>query len=97
MLIASTQHMLADCVVVKSIWQIIDKLGSEHWEDYSITLWFMIQMTRDTRSSYVYDPLNIYHVYISALWAFWVIWCKHFYHPNPVEDWKVELEILTKF
>ena len=33
--IVSAQHILADCVFVKSIWQIIDKLGNDHWEDYS--------------------------------------------------------------
>ncbi len=36
-----------------------------------------------------YDPINIYHV--SALWVFWVTWCKHFYDPDPVEDRKVEV------
>ena len=85
--VASTQHMLADCVFVKSIWQIIDKLGNEHWEDYSPLVYDLIP---DILRSY--DPINIYHV--SALWAFWATWCKHFYGPDPVGDWKIE--VLTK-
>ena len=86
--IASTQHMLADCVAVKSIWRVIDKLGNAHWDDYEPLVYDLIP---DILRSY--DPINLYHV--SALWAFWVIWCKHFYDTDPVEDWKVE--ILTKF
>lgn len=86
--IASTQHMLADCVVVKSTWQVIDRLGKDHWEEYEPLVYDMIP---DVLRSY--DPINIFHV--SALWAIWVIWCKHFYDPDPVEDW--EVEILTKF
>ena len=79
--------MLADCAFVKSIWQIIDKLGNEHWEDYNPLVYDLIP---DILRSY--DPINIYHV--SALWAFWVTWCKHFYDPDPVGDWKIE--VLTK-
>ena len=41
-----------------------------------------------------YDPINIHVYHVSALWAFWVTWYKHFYDPDPVEDWKVD--ILTK-
>jgi hypothetical protein len=40
--VASTQHMLADCVFVKTIWQIIDKLGNEHWEDYNPLVYDLI-------------------------------------------------------
>ena len=75
-------------MVVKSIWQVIDQLGNAHWEGYKPLVYDLIP---DILRSY--DPISIYHV--SALWAFWVIWCKHFYDTDPVEDWKVE--ILTKF
>ena len=40
--VASTQHMLANCVFVKSIWQLIDKLGNEHWEDYNPLVYDLI-------------------------------------------------------
>ena len=58
--------MLADCVVVKSIWRVIDKLGIAHCEDYKPLVYDLIP---DILRSY--DPINIYRV--SALWAFWVI------------------------
>ena len=32
--VASTQHMLMDCVHVATTWHIIDQLGSAHWGDY---------------------------------------------------------------
>ena len=50
--VASTQHMLADCIFVKSIWQIIDKLGHEHWEDYNPLVYDLIP---DILRSY--DPI----------------------------------------
>ena len=67
--------------------QIIDKLGNEHWEDHDPLVYGLIP---DILRSY--DPINIYHV--SALWAFGVTWCKHFYDPDPIEDCKIE--VLTK-
>ena len=37
----------------------------------------------------VYDPIKLYHV--SAIWAIWVTWCKHFYDATPISDWKKEI------
>ena len=49
--------MLADCAVVKSIWQVIDQLGNAHWKDYTPLVYDLIP---DILRSY--DPINIYDI-----------------------------------
>ena len=80
--------MLIECDIVKSIWCEIHRLGSLHWIDYK-----PIDYNQIPDILKEYDPIKIYH--ISAIWALWVTWCKYFYDPKPVVDWK--REILTKF
>ena len=46
-----------------------------------------VQISRTKISS---DKISKYRYFVSSRF-----WCKHFYDPDPVEDWKVE--ILTKF
>ena len=80
--------MLTDCIHITTIWHRIDQLGSVHWDDYVPLNYGQIPNILK-----VYGSIAIYHM--SELWSFWVTWCKHFYDPEPINDWKVE--ILTKF
>ena len=82
--VASTQHMLMDCTYTKSMWCLIDQLGSKHWNDYKPLVYDQIPNILE-----VYEPINIYHT--SALWSLWVTWCKHFYDAKPIHDWKKEI------
>ena len=86
--VADIHHMLITCEHIQSIWIVIDKLGSTHWDEYFPLQYEQIPVILES-----YEPINLFHV--SAIWAIWVTWCKFFYDPDPVGDWGVH--ILSKF
>ena len=75
-----------DCIHITTIWHTIAHCGDCVPLNYD-------QIPNILKA---YEPIDIYHM--STLCkhsSFWVIWSKHFYDPEPINDWKVEM--LTKF
>jgi hypothetical protein len=75
-MIATTQHMFSDCLMVKAVWADADQLGHTFWSSYTA-----FNYKKDvTLLVHEYSPVALYK--LAVLWSLWRYWCELFYQPD---------------
>ena len=76
-------HMFIECPTITEIWNIINKVGKDHFHEYAD---FKMEMILHICEGYT--PVRVYHM--SALWSIWRHWCTFMYDSeyDPQASWK---------
>jgi len=70
--VASAEHIFKTCPVSQAYWEIVDKLGTLQYDQYTPYDYNEIPVLLSTHT-----PVNVFQ--ISALWAIWRVWSSYFF------------------